>query len=127
MTNSDPSLSPDERMMAMLAHILAIFTGFIAPLVIYLIRKDQSRFVAFHAMQSLMLVGAYIVIMIVLYILVFIITLVTMGIGAVLYIPLMILAFVPMIFQILAGVHANNGEWYEYPVIGQMARKQVGF
>jgi uncharacterized protein len=52
-------LSPaEERTWAMLAHLstlVNLFTGFLGPvaaLVIYLIYKDRSRFVGFHAMQS---------------------------------------------------------------------------
>jgi uncharacterized protein len=53
------SLSPsEERTWAMLAHLstlVNLFTGFLGPvaaLIIYLIYKDRSRFVGFHAMQS---------------------------------------------------------------------------
>lgn len=123
---NDPNTTQDERMMAMLSHILGIFTGFIGPLVIYLIRKDQSRYVAFHALQSLYLTVAVAVIMIVLYIAVFILSMVTLGIGALLYIPMMFLPIAPLILQVMAGVKANNGEWYEYPVVGAMARKSAG-
>jgi len=48
----------DERLWAMLAHLsvlLNLVTGFLgvfAPLVIYFIFKDRSRFVAYQAMQS---------------------------------------------------------------------------
>ena len=37
--------SPDAKTMAMLCHLLAIFTNWIAPLVIWPIKKDQSPFV----------------------------------------------------------------------------------
>ena len=47
-----PVLTQDDRTMAFLAHLLQIFTGFIAPLVIYLVRP-RSRFVRFHALQAL--------------------------------------------------------------------------
>lgn len=36
----------------MLAHLLAIFSGFVAPGIIYLVKRRDSRFVAFHAMQA---------------------------------------------------------------------------
>ncbi len=49
---SEPT--PDERTTAMLAHVLTIFAGFIAPLIIYLAKRRDSRFVAFHAMQALL-------------------------------------------------------------------------
>src|SRR2546423_1557893 len=44
---------PDECSMAMVSYILAVFTGFLGPLIFYVIKKNQSTFVAFHAMQSL--------------------------------------------------------------------------
>lgn len=47
-----PVPMPDERTMAFLAHLLQVFTGFIAPLVIFCVKQD-SRFVKFHALQSL--------------------------------------------------------------------------
>jgi uncharacterized Tic20 family protein len=47
-----PIPTADERKMAMLAHVLQLFGGFIAPLIIFLIKKD-SKFVRFHALQPL--------------------------------------------------------------------------
>ena len=55
---SQPLSQADERLWAMLAHLsvlLNLVTGFLgvfAPLVIYFIYKDRSRYVAFQAMQS---------------------------------------------------------------------------
>jgi len=49
----------DERTWAMLSHLsvlLNLVTGFggpIAALIIYLVYKDRSRYVAYHALQSL--------------------------------------------------------------------------
>ena len=43
----------DEETLAMLAHVLQIFTWWIGPLVIYLAKRD-SKFVSFHAMQTLL-------------------------------------------------------------------------
>ncbi len=55
-----PPLSPsDERTWAMLAHLstlLNLVTGFLGPigaLVIYLVFKDRSRYVAYQSLQSL--------------------------------------------------------------------------
>src|SRR5260221_14749850 len=42
----------DERTMAMLAHLLMAFTGFIGPPVIFCV-KQNSRFVRFHSLQAL--------------------------------------------------------------------------
>src|SRR5512144_630916 len=54
----EPLSSSDEQTWAMLAHLSVLanlVTGFLGPvaaLVIYLIFKDRSRFVAYHSMQS---------------------------------------------------------------------------
>ena len=47
-----PPPTQDERTMAFLAHLLQVFTGFIGPLIIFCVKQD-SRFVKFHALQSL--------------------------------------------------------------------------
>ena len=55
------ALSPDEKTWAMLAHLsglVNLFTGILGPViagVIYLAWKDRSRYVAYQAMQSLIL------------------------------------------------------------------------
>ena len=64
--NESPNFTPpaplseaDERQWAMFAHLsilLNLVTGFlgvVAPLVIYMIYKDRSRYVAYHSLQSL--------------------------------------------------------------------------
>lgn len=43
----------EDKLMAMLAHLLMIFTGFIAPLVIYLVKKDESAYVGKQCKEAL--------------------------------------------------------------------------
>ncbi len=61
----DPDITtpptPDERTFAMLAHILQLFSGFIGPLIIYLVKR-ASRIVTFHAIQALIWQGIYFVV-----------------------------------------------------------------
>jgi uncharacterized Tic20 family protein len=57
--------TPDERTMATLAHALQLIGSWIAPLVIFLIRR-RSRFVSFHALQALLLQIVHTIIVIVL-------------------------------------------------------------
>jgi len=59
-TNPPQTMAPgDERTWGMLAHLstlLNLVTGFggpIAALLIYLVYKDRSRFVAYHALQAM--------------------------------------------------------------------------
>ena len=39
-----PVPTPDEKNMAMLIYLLGIFTGFIGPLILWLMKKEQSPF-----------------------------------------------------------------------------------
>lgn len=56
--SQQPLSASDERTWAMLAHLSVLVnlaTGFLGPvvaLIIYLIYKDRSRYVAYHSMQS---------------------------------------------------------------------------
>ncbi len=114
-------LTQDERLWAMLAHLSALLGyvvllgQYIAPLVIYLVYKERSRFVAFHALQALYFQLA----LLILWVIVIILTFITCGLGA-------IFALVPivlnLVFVLVAAIHAHNGEWYELPVVGAMAR-----
>lgn len=45
--------SGDSRQMAGLAHLLGIITGFLAPLIIWLMKKDSDEFAAKHAKEAL--------------------------------------------------------------------------
>lgn len=57
-TTPAPLSEADERQWAMFAHLsilLNLVTGFlgvVAPLVIYMICKERSRYVAYHSLQS---------------------------------------------------------------------------
>ena len=92
----------DERMWAMLAHIGAIIIGFIAPLVVMLVQGDKSPFTRRQAVESLNFQISLLIVGIP-------ITIITCGIGAVIFL-------VGIVFEIMGGIKANNGEDYRYPV-----------
>lgn len=96
------------RPWALAAHLLVFLAGVIGPLVIWLIYKDKSRFVAYHAIQAMIFqaVAAAVVL---------VVALLTCGIGAV-------LAPVVFIPEIIYGIKAYNGEWAGYPLIDEVGR-----
>jgi hypothetical protein len=47
------NVSSDERTMAILCHVLSIFFWIFPPLIIYLIKKDESSYVAAHAKEAM--------------------------------------------------------------------------
>src|SRR5438128_1055915 len=50
---SPDELTADDKQMGMLCHLLGIVAGFIGPLIIWLMKKDQSRFVDSQGKEAL--------------------------------------------------------------------------
>ena len=118
------SLGADEKLWGMLTLLGYIVTlgQYIAPLVIYLVYKDRSQFVAFHALQALFfqLLALAVAIALVLF------SIVTLGLGVLLAVPLAIaLAIAVLVYTIIAAIQANNGVWYELPIVGRWARNTL--
>ena len=44
--------SSDERTLAMAAHLLCFALPVVAPALLYLLQRNRSRFVAYHALQA---------------------------------------------------------------------------
>ena len=104
--------NPQEHQPAMLAHLLAVFLGWIGALIIYMMKKDESAFVRHHAVDALNMSIAVAIIMVggVL------ISIVTCGFGAFLAVPVMLGWWIAsLVFGIIAAMAANRGEWYRYP------------
>ena len=130
--------TPDERTMATLAHALQPIGSWIAPLIIFLIRR-QSRFVAFHALQALLLQILHVIFIVLLMVCFFVFALSyvvpnaasnanTFPTALFMFFPILWLGFMGMTVGILAiaiiyAVKAGRGEWADYPLIGKLARK----
>jgi uncharacterized Tic20 family protein len=98
----------DQRTMALAAHLLGIFTGFIGALIIWLINKDDAgkAFVTDQAKEALNFQITVAIAMVICMILTIVV------IGAIL---MPIVGLVSLVFCIIAAVKANNGEAYRYP------------
>lgn len=117
-------------MLAHLSVLLNLFSGFfggIAAIIIYLVYKDRSRFVAYHAMQSFILqsiawVGASIIggILIAiggtLWFLVIPLLFIMIGLLLLLLMPISI------IYGIIGAVKVNNSENFHYWQVGDWVR-----
>ena len=110
--SGSPMPTQDEKTMALLAHmgtILANFVGlgFAVPLVLMLTKGKESSFVREHAVESLNF-------QITVFIAGFISAItVCIGLGAIL-LPVVFIA--ALVFSIIAGLKANEGQLYKYPV-----------
>jgi len=95
----------EEKTMAILTHILCIVAGFLAPLIIYLVKKD-SPYVQAHAKESLNFQLTMLIAWIVCFILIFVI------IGAFL---MFLLAIANLVLVIVATIRASENKLYKYP------------
>ena len=111
MTEERPLHRPnsDERLLAILSHILAIVpgVGILGPLVIYLIKKDESDFVAANAKESL----NFQLTIIILYIIGGILLVVFIG-----FFLLWLVGILNTVLVIVATVKAAEEKIYRYPI-----------
>jgi len=101
------TVSQDSKNMGMLCHLLAIFTVFFCPLLIWLIKKDEDKFVDSQGKEALNFQITVMLAIIVSWILMPVI------IGFFL-LPATIICNI--VFCILASVAASKGKDYRYPV-----------
>ena len=102
-----PEVSKDARMWAMLCHLLGLFTCFIGPLIIWLLKKEEDPFIDNQGKEALN----------------FQITVAIAGIVSAVLTIVCIGAFLgiavsiaDLVFAIVASVKANSGQAYRYPV-----------
>jgi uncharacterized protein len=123
LAGGDPSggaMSPqDERTWSVLAHlsVLAALVGLmpLGALIIWLVYKDRSARVGFHALQALWYQIAWLVILVVGWFIALLLSLVLIGF---LLLPVMLVAsLVPFVHGCYAAYKVSQGEDYRYPFI----------
>ncbi len=100
-------VSKDAKTFGMLSHLLGLFTSFIGPLVIWLIKKDSDKFVDDQGKEALnfqitVLIG---------YAIAFVASFIIIGV-----VLFPIIWICNLIFCIMGTVKANSGQLYRYPV-----------
>lgn len=98
----------DERLLAMLIYVTSFFTTIIGPIIIWLIKRDESAFIDFHGKEYLNFIISYFV-----YGIVAAISMIIL-VGFILAPIVGIAAF---ILTIIAAIKAFNGERYRIPLI----------
>ena len=99
--------SQESKNMAILCHLLSLFTGFIGPLILWIIKKDEDKWISNHAKEALNFQITIIILMI------------TSAILAVIFIGILlwiVTCICDLLFCILACIAASKGEDYRYPV-----------
>jgi len=109
----DGAPTADERQWALLAHLSGLVASalgglaFLGPLIVWLIKKDQSAFVADQAKEALNFQIAMTIAL-----------LVSFGIAIVTCVGIILVPIVgigSLVFAIIAAIEANKGVAYRYP------------
>jgi uncharacterized protein len=129
----EPLTPSEERTWAMLAHLsvlLNLVTGVLGPvaaLIIYLIYRDRSRYVAYHSLQSLLLqlivwLGGGLITAFV-WMVVGTLSMIIIGLCL---IPFAILvSFIPLaalVYGVIGAIQTNQGQDFRYWLIGDWVR-----
>jgi uncharacterized protein len=129
--------SSDERTWAMLAHLSVLanlVTGFLGPvaaLVIYLVYRDRSRFIAYHALQStinqlIWWVGGGALIGVIWAITgllsVVIVGLICIPFSLLLTIAILAMPLISLIYGVIGAIQVSQGQDFSYWLVGDWVR-----
>ncbi|WP_179301842.1 DUF4870 domain-containing protein [Neobacillus jeddahensis] len=103
----------DEKVMAAGIYILSLFFPILAPLIIWLIKKDESSFINYHGKEYFNFFISYFIYTVVAGIL----SIILIGIFI-----LWVLGIAALIFTIIAAVKAFEGNEYHIPFIFRLIK-----
>ena len=103
----------DERLFSMLIYVLSFPFPILGPLIIWLLKRDQSEFVDYHGKEYFNFFVSYFIYGIISTILIILL------VGIILYIILGIMA---LVLTIIAAVKAFQGERYRFPLVIRFIR-----
>jgi uncharacterized Tic20 family protein len=116
-TPAPAASSTDPKTMAMLAQLLGIFTGFLGPLIIYLVNGEKDPFVRHHSAEAL----NFQITLAIAYVVSFVLMLVLIG-----FLMFFVIWIASLVFMIQATIAANRGEWYRYPINIRLVSGAIG-
>jgi uncharacterized Tic20 family protein len=100
-------VNKDEQNMGLLMFILAIFTGFIGPLILWLMKKEQSRYIEAQGKEIL----NFQITVFFAFLICFVLAFVVIG---VFLIPIVWICY--LVFTIIGAVTASKGNFYRFPL-----------
>lgn len=98
----------DERLLAAAIYVVSFFTAFVGPLIIWLLKKNDSDFIDYHGKEYLNFIISYSVYSIISAILM----LVLIG-----FVTIWIVGIASFIFTIIAAIKAYEGKEYRIPFV----------
>jgi uncharacterized protein len=101
-------ISNEDRLIAAAIYVVSFFTALIGPLVIWVVKKNDSNFIDYHGREYLNFFISYCIYSIISFLLTFVI------IG---FFMLAIIGVLAFIFTIIAAIKAYEGKEYRIPFV----------
>lgn len=145
MENIEESISGEDKMLAMFSHLSMLIGSILLPIIIWAIKKEHSKFVRFHSLQSIFFHISYAVI-VAFIIIIFAVIIIITGVGissvnemhnasgfsAVIIIvsfaflgAIILTAFGVIGYSIYLAVKAYHGEKTMIPILGKIIYDRV--
>jgi uncharacterized Tic20 family protein len=144
-SNYPASLTSEEKTFALLSHLSIVIGGIILPIIFWAIQKDKSKFVRFHALQSIFYHITIAALVIILVILLSVGILIGVLISAstagydnnnfpalffglfmvLFYVILFIILFASIGYGIYLAVKAYEGKLVRIPILGNIIYRKV--
>ena len=145
MENTEENITSEDKMLSMLCHLSMIFGGILMSIIIWAIKKEQSKFVRFHSLQSIFFHLAFSVILaVVIVVFAVIIVLAGAGIssakylhdisrmsGIIIFISIAFLGIITLAafggigYSIYLAVRSYQGEKIKIPILGKIIYEKV--
>ncbi|QNA89463.1 DUF4870 domain-containing protein [Massilia sp. Dwa41.01b] len=109
-----PAVQSGDKTLAILVHLGGLFFSWLAPLIVYLVKKDEKdQFTTDNAREAL----NFQLTVLIAYFACFILTFVLIGI-----LLFWVVMMANLVLTIVAAVKTSNGETYRYPVSIRMVK-----
>lgn len=106
LLDNNGNISKEERLFAAAIYILSLFSAFIGPLIIWILKKDESKFIDFHGKEYfnfLISISIYIIVS-------GLFTIILIG-----YLGIAAVTVYTFVFTIIAAIKSYDGEQYKIP------------
>ncbi|WHY84290.1 DUF4870 domain-containing protein [Neobacillus novalis] len=106
-------INNDERLLAAGIYVLSLFFPVLGPLIIWLIKKDESAFIDYHGREYFNFLISYTVYFFISGLL----TIIIIG-----FVAIAVLAVMLFVFTIIAAIKAYEGNEYRIPLIFRLIK-----
>lgn len=120
-------LTADDKLWGLLAHLSGLVCCLVGPLIVWAVKKDQSKFVAYCALLQALTNAIVLVVVVVLQVGAISLIVMLGPIGLIIHLLQFVVGLGYAGITIMWAIQANGGATPQAPVLGDMARQWSGW